>query len=488
MQAAPLAPDEEQRLSLLQALDLLDTPSEPAFDLITRMTANAIGVPIALVSLIDRDRQWFKSKVGMDISETPREYAFCAHCIVGGERLLVPDATQDERFFDNPLVCGAPGVRFYAGIPLRSIDGLALGSLCVLDTVPRQLSANQLDLLSDAAQLANHEIMRREATLRVRTTTESSLAAGLAALEKQVEQRTRELSHAHAQLQTLTDHLPAMIGYFGPDLRYRFVNEAYRVAVGKPSRDIIGRSLAETFGPEKAHDIERHVKRATRRHKRVSFEMPLVFPDGTTHYGAVTLIPDIVEDRIVGFHSIVHDITERRTREQATRLEARRDTLTGLPNRRAVQERLPRAMASTDRRGGVLEVLFLDLDGFKQVNDTLGHDQGDQLLKEIARRLKAGLPGAELVARLSGDEFVVIARDDGGHAQGETMARQILADIAAPMRLAGQPVQIHASLGIAIYRAGSGINPAHLLRAADMAMYEAKRAGRNQYRVSPETR
>lgn len=107
MQAAPLAPDEEQRLFLLQALDLLDTPSEPAFDLITRMTANAIGVPIALVSLIDRDRQWFKSKVGMGIAETPREYAFCAHCIVGGERLLVPDATQDERFFDNPLVCGA---------------------------------------------------------------------------------------------------------------------------------------------------------------------------------------------------------------------------------------------------------------------------------------------------------------------------------------------------------------------------------------------
>lgn len=485
MQAAPFALDEEKRLAVLRALDLLDTPPEPAFDLITRIAANAIGVPIALVSLIDRDRQWFKSRVGLAVSETPREYAFCAHCILGDGVLLVPDALQDERFFDNPLVTGAPGVRFYAGVPLRSADGLALGSLCVLDIVPRQLTANQLDLLRDAGQLADREIARREAALLVREISESSLAAGLAALERQVEQRTRELSHAHTQLQTLTDNLPAMIGYIDLELHYRFVNEAYRIAVGKNSRDIVGRSLAEIFGTLKAAQIERHVQRAARHRKRVSFEMPLVFPDGTMHYGAVTLIPDIAEGRLMGFHSIVYDITERRMREQAIRQEARRDALTGLPNRRAVQERLPRAMERTDRRGDVLQVALLDLDGFKQVNDTLGHDHGDLLLKEIARRLKDGLPDAELVARLSGDEFVVIARGDAATMQEEALARRILAGIAAPMLLDGQTVQVHASLGMAIYRAGSGTSPTDLLRAADMAMYEAKRAGRNQYRFSP---
>ena len=129
MSAAPLPPDEAERLALLHALALLDSPPEPALDRITRLAARLLNVPIALVSLIDRDRQWFKSRVGLDATETPRDQAFCAHAILQTAPLVVGDATQDPRFLDNPLVTDAPGIRFYAGVPIRTSGGVALGTL-----------------------------------------------------------------------------------------------------------------------------------------------------------------------------------------------------------------------------------------------------------------------------------------------------------------------------------------------------------------------
>jgi len=151
--APPKPANEEARLSILRKLSILDTGNDEVFDAITRSVKRFINVPIVLVSLIDENRQWFKSCIGLPISETSRDVAFCAYAILSGtpELLIIPDAKSDERFANNPLVTGDPFIRFYAGAPLISSDGFALGTLCVIDRTPRLLNEEETLFLKDVA-------------------------------------------------------------------------------------------------------------------------------------------------------------------------------------------------------------------------------------------------------------------------------------------------------------------------------------------------
>jgi len=155
---AALPQNEEQRLQAVYNLGLLDTEAEERFDRHTRIAAAALDAPIALVTLVDRDRQWFKSHQGFDFSETPRDLGFCSHAILEDKPLVVSDALTDDRFAENPVVVGDPRVRFYAGIPLRTADGTRVGALCVVDHKPRTLSATQLKMLQDIARLVEEEL------------------------------------------------------------------------------------------------------------------------------------------------------------------------------------------------------------------------------------------------------------------------------------------------------------------------------------------
>ena len=150
--------DEPTLIDKLRSLNILDTAPDERFDRLNRLAKRLFGVPIALVSLVDADRQWFKSRVGLSVTQTSREISFCGHTILGDDVLLVPDATLDERSVDNPLVVEEPHFRFYAGYPLKVANGSKLGKLCLIEVEPRILGPDDLQLLRDLARMAEQEL------------------------------------------------------------------------------------------------------------------------------------------------------------------------------------------------------------------------------------------------------------------------------------------------------------------------------------------
>lgn len=158
MSAAPLPANEAQRLEALQRSGLLDGPPEERFDRLTRLARRLFNVPIALVSLVDANRQWLKSCLELDVVETPRDVAFCAHAILQDNVFIIPNDLEDQRFADNPLVTGEPYIRFYAGRPLKDVNGFPLGTLCLIDRRPRELDEDDLAVFEDLAQMAESEL------------------------------------------------------------------------------------------------------------------------------------------------------------------------------------------------------------------------------------------------------------------------------------------------------------------------------------------
>ena len=174
----PTPVDELLRLETLRNLKILDTNPEERFDRITRLAKTLFDTPIVLVSLVDEDRQWFKSRQGLDVTETPREISFCGHAIVDEEPMVVTDASNDERFADNPLVAEDPNIRFYAGYPLNGPGGHKVGTLCLIDEKPRDMTETELTLLKELAGLVEEELVVAD-LMHVDATTGLSNRSGL---------------------------------------------------------------------------------------------------------------------------------------------------------------------------------------------------------------------------------------------------------------------------------------------------------------------
>jgi diguanylate cyclase (GGDEF)-like protein/PAS domain S-box-containing protein len=263
-----IPPCEQTRLAALGALDVLDTPAEQRFDRFTRLAAMTFGVPIALVSLVDENRQWFKSRCGLDVSETPRSVAFCSHAVELGGMLVVEDAASDPRFADFPLVTGALQVRFYAGQPLFS-DGQAVGVLCIMDRVPRSLDEEQRRCLRDLAGLVEAELHHaRIATARL--IAEQALKSLNAGLEQRIAERTAELERKVGELSAEIAHRQAVeaslqhtekwnrtivaasySGFVGADANGCIIewNASAERIFGWPRAQALGRSLSELIVP-----------------------------------------------------------------------------------------------------------------------------------------------------------------------------------------------------------------------------------------------
>lgn len=320
MMRAPIPDDEQPRLQALRALDILDTAPDERFERLTRIARRLFGVHAALVSLVDTDRQWFKSAQGIELQELPRDISFCGHAILSDELLMVEDTLLDPRFADNPMVSGPPHVRFYAGQALHAPSGHRIGTLCLIDERPRRLDAEERGLLKDLAIM--------------------------------------------------------------------------------------------------------------------------------------------VEDRL-------------------TMVElALLDELTGLCNRRGFELMMSQSLALCRRSQGGAALLYFDLDGFKQINDSLGHAVGDRVLVDFADLLRQNFRAADVLGRRGGDEFAVLMLVKHGGERDQALSR-LAAAVARYNAEQAQGWQLVYSVGVVDVPTETGDDAAALLALADQRMY-ADKAGRRK--------
>ncbi|MDO7836568.1 sensor domain-containing diguanylate cyclase [Sphingobium sp. HBC34] len=242
------ATDEAGRIAALRRYDILDTPAEGAFDKITDLVRTLMGVPISAVSLIDGERQWFKSLAGLDTTETPRSIAFCDHAIRQDSPLVIPDAQADARFRDNPLVTGDPGIRSYAGVPLRTPDGYNVGSLCAIDTHARDFSPEQIAILQGLAPIVVEQMELRLLAERDGLSGALTRRAFVAAIDKQIALFARHQRPAALVLLDI-DHFKRVNDGYGHPAGDRVIEAVAALcrALSRPS-DSIGRLGGEEFG------------------------------------------------------------------------------------------------------------------------------------------------------------------------------------------------------------------------------------------------
>ncbi len=303
-----------------------------------------------------------------------------------------------------------------------------------------------------------------------------------ATLEARVTQRTAALAGSEQRLRTITDNLPVLISYIDKNERYGFCNGTYKAWFGIEPADILGRSVEETLGAEIYAPRKPLLARALAG-ERIEFEMTSS-PLGVKRHTHTTYLPDVAADGTVqGIYALVIDVTAMKAAEEQLMQMARTDSLTGLPNRLCFNERLVDALARSRRSGKPLALLFLDVDRFKLINDTLGHAAGDEVLRLFGERLLSCVRETDTVARLAGDEFVVILEELHTPAEPQFIARKIIAAINRSFELREGLWDASTSIGIAFHTEGT-VQPAALLAAADRALYEAKAGGRNTYRLA----
>lgn len=253
---APLPDNEKERLAALQATGLLDTLPEAAFDDLVRIAAGICGVPISLVSLVDESRQWFKARFGLEATQTPREQAFCSHAILQPCVMVVPDAMQDERFRDNPLVTGAPGIRFYAGAPLEMAGGQRIGTLCVIDTVAREISEEQRASLAALARQAVAQIELRlkldelEQARQRQQLFERQLQRFNEEMAALVERRTQELKQARDRAELYFDAAGSVMVVADAAGRVVRANRRASEVLQRPVDEVVGHDWFDLSFPE----------------------------------------------------------------------------------------------------------------------------------------------------------------------------------------------------------------------------------------------
>jgi diguanylate cyclase (GGDEF)-like protein/PAS domain S-box-containing protein len=449
--------NETSRLKALQAYEILDSDPEEAFDQLVRLAATLFGVPMAALSFVDAEREWRKSAVGLDAAEVARPDSLCAQVVADGRELVVADLQASPKHLPARE---SQGWRFYAGTPLVTPDGFVLGALAVMDCVPRVPAPAQLDGLRTLAQnvMAQLELRhyRRDAG---------------------EPQRDR--------FRQLADSMPYIVWSANVDGTIDFANQSIVDYAGLSDANRIGEQWIDLLHED---DVERTIKawsESVRTGEVFSTEYRLCRgADKTYRWHLAKGMP--IRDRqgnITKWYGTTTDIHDMKLAHEEIGRLAFYDTLTRLPNRQLLMDRLGHAVTLHARLKRFGAVLLLDLDNFKNINDTLGHDNGDLLLDLVAKRLVDNVAERDTVARLGGDEFVIILEDIGtceetAAPHAASVARRILDVLNGSYRLRGHERHITPSMGVALF-GGTALTIHELLKRADLAMYQAKAAGRN---------
>lgn len=469
--------DEEARLDALKSLQILDSSPEPEFDDIVQLAAAICGSPVSLISLVDRERQWFKAAHGLDVREMPRETAFCHHAIQQPGLMLVEDATLDARFATNPMVTGTAGWRFYAGVPVEAPSGQPVGSLCVLDHVPRTLSSGQREALRILADQVNARLELRAQRLALEAALRDAEVARDRA--QSFEQRFQAFMDSGPFLAYIKDGEGRMLYY---TRRFAELFAVSREAMlHKTDHELWPAHLASAY---RRHD--QNVLRTAQLHVTEeetcsaeglastwrSYKFPCPGSDGSNLLGGVSI--DVTEEKERQAELRRYQLELEVANQHLSEL-ASVDALTQLPNRRTFDDALRRAFRHARKNSLPLCLMMVDVDRFKSHNDRFGHAHGDEVLRTLAAHLRAQLRVDDLVARYGGEEFVILLPETD--EENAVVLAKRLVDSVRELKWQRAPVTVSVGL--------SALNPAttdakRLLSLADEALYAAKCSGRDR--------
>jgi len=508
--------NEKRRLAAVIRLGILDTPPEERFERLTRIARQHYRVKVALFTVLDSDRQWFKSRQGLEETETPRSIAFCDHAIRQDHIFIVENASQDPRFRNNPFVLDGPNIRFYAGVPVREPSGFKIGTLCIIDDRPRQFSEKDLDVLRILASIVEEELERSYIE------SDKSKYVPVSQLNRAIhnaqnvfltsDNESSAFSQMLKDLLTLTGSQFGLIGEVlhksngTPFLKVGAITniawnpETQALYQGLERRGMVFDRLDNILGLPMvsgeiviSNDLSQDPRRGglPAGHPAIDTYIGIPVFSGKTHLGMIGLAnrpegyTQQLADELAPLSQTLGHLIERKrlyaekgTHKKDLELAANYDALTGLPNRQRLTELFEQELYEARQRNGQVSVCFIDLDGFKSINDEHGHAVGDAVLKSVAAKLQATVRNHDIVARLGGDEFVAILRDVGD----ERVYARLLDAIRQPINFRHHVLQVSGSMGVTVFPDDDADSDL-LLRHADQAMYAAKETGKNCFKV-----